>query len=265
MCYDVKFLTRKMLHYAKRRGEALGEIQRIKFDLEILTKGIEPQFCISGFSHPHILVFTNKYPLKPALYSWGLVPAWVKDEKQAGQIQNKTINAQVETIFEKPSFRKPAMHQRCLIMVDGFYEHYYFHQKAFPIHIINKSASPMVIAGLWDVWKMGDRNPHYSVSMVTTKANGLLRLIHNSPKIREPRMPLILNRESEKVWLNDFAHRDDVMNVICSEMKISLNAYPVAPIHGKKSLGNTEEAAMPYRYAEFKNQPFTEFIKTNIK
>jgi len=49
---------------------------------------------------------------------WGLVPTWAKDTKSA----SKLINARVEGIAEKPSFRKPLRHQRCIIPASGYFE-----------------------------------------------------------------------------------------------------------------------------------------------
>lgn len=49
---------------------------------------------------------------------WGLVPAWVKDEK----IGWKTISARAETVAQKPAFSAAFRYRRCLIPVSGFYE-----------------------------------------------------------------------------------------------------------------------------------------------
>ncbi|QPK62567.1 SOS response-associated peptidase family protein [Methylomonas sp. LL1] len=42
---------------------------------------------------------------------WGLVPSWAKDAKNSSHL----INARVETVREKPSFRSAFKHRRCLI------------------------------------------------------------------------------------------------------------------------------------------------------
>jgi poly(A) polymerase len=49
----------------------------------------------------------------------------VRGREQGQKLWNKTLNARGETIFEKPSFRKAARDNRCLIYVDGFYEHHH--------------------------------------------------------------------------------------------------------------------------------------------
>ncbi len=51
---------------------------------------------------------------------WGLVPSWAKDVS----IGSRMINARLETVAEKPAFRKAFAARRCLLPADGFYEWY---------------------------------------------------------------------------------------------------------------------------------------------
>ena len=83
---------------------------------------IKPQKHISSFSNPLIPVITSDNRQNIQLYYWGLIPAWVKDRKQAHEISKLTYNAKSETITEKPSFRSSIKNKKCLIIADGFYE-----------------------------------------------------------------------------------------------------------------------------------------------
>src|SRR5690348_1701641 len=49
---------------------------------------------------------------------WGRVPSWAKEAK----IGARMINARVETVHEKPAFRRAFLERRCLLPADGFYE-----------------------------------------------------------------------------------------------------------------------------------------------
>jgi len=50
------------------------------------------------------------------------------------------------------------------------------------------------MAGLWDQWKNPEGDPVHSFTIITTTPNELMAEIHN-------RMPVILDTESEKLWL----------------------------------------------------------------
>jgi putative SOS response-associated peptidase YedK len=48
---------------------------------------------------------------------WGLIPGWAKDKDFKA-----LINARLETIDEKVSFKKLIKNNRCVAVADGFYE-----------------------------------------------------------------------------------------------------------------------------------------------
>ena len=52
------------------------------------------------------------------LLTWGLVPHWSKETR----IGMRMINARVETLLEKRSYRAPALRRRLLVPADGWYE-----------------------------------------------------------------------------------------------------------------------------------------------
>src|SRR4249920_630093 len=54
---------------------------------------------------------------------WGLVPSWAKDRS----IGSRIINARVETLAEKPAFKRALSKRRCLLPADGYYEWYPTH------------------------------------------------------------------------------------------------------------------------------------------
>src|SRR3954453_21730106 len=51
---------------------------------------------------------------------WGLVPSWAKDPA----IGNRMINARMETVADKPAFRRAFASRRCLLPADGYFEWY---------------------------------------------------------------------------------------------------------------------------------------------
>jgi len=126
-----------------------------------------------------------------ALFRWGLIPFWAKDSS----IGNKMINARAETVDEKPSFKHSLQRKRCLVVADGFYEWKKEGSTKRPYRITLKDQGLFGFAGLWDTWKSPAGDIINSCSIITTTPNDLMIPIHN-------RMPVILQREVEHVWLD---------------------------------------------------------------
>lgn len=155
-----------------------------------------PSNEVNGFTHPNLPIVTNEEPNALQLYQWGLLPQWAKDEK----FQQNTLNAKLETIAEKPSF-KAVEFQRCLIPATGFYEWKWLDGKgkSKEKYLIQVENSPIFcFAGLWSKWidpLSGNLRGTYTI--LTTEANPLMAEIHNSKK----RMPVILDVNAEEEWL----------------------------------------------------------------
>jgi putative SOS response-associated peptidase YedK len=124
------------------------------------------------------------------LLHWGFVPPWSDDPS----VGFKMINARAETVAEKPAYRDAFRRHRCLIVADGFYE-WERDGARRPFHVTRADGSPFAFAGLRTAWK----DPHgewlRSCAIVTTQANEAIAEIH-------PRMPVMLEREDEALWLD---------------------------------------------------------------
>ena len=151
----------------------------------------------NGFTYPHTPVITNKEPGLIKEFNWGLIPAWSKDET----IRAYTLNARIETIKEKPSF-KGVIKNRCLIIADGFYEWQWLDKKGTKKQkylLTSKTDDLFAFAGLYSEWidkSTGEIRNTYTI--VTTEANALMSEIHNNKK----RMPVILSTQREKDWID---------------------------------------------------------------
>ncbi|MFK8046114.1 MAG: SOS response-associated peptidase [Crocinitomicaceae bacterium] len=244
MCYDIKANLEAQLKRAKRTNDEFA-IKAI--EEKLLPYADLPLNHASGFNHPKLLVYTNNSPNIPTVAAWGLVPHWTKDEEAKSKIWQKTLNARSETIFEKPAFKEAVKNKRCLIYLDGFYEHHFHNGKSFPHYVAHKNGEPMIVGGIWDEWQNPlDSSLLKTFSIVTTKGNQLMTEIHNSPKLKEARMPLILNEELADEWLNN--NPEDIENVLNYQPIENLQAHPVKPIKGKLSKSNIPEASEPHYY-----------------
>lgn len=151
----------------------------------------------NGFMHPDTVIIANNRQEIIQFAQWGLIPEWAKDTS----IQNSTLNAKIETIHEKPSF-KNSISQRCLIPADGFYEWQWLDtsgkkKQKFLVHLPDDDL--FSFAGLWCDWKntqSGEIIRTYTI--LTTEANQLMSVVHNSKK----RMPVIIHPKAEMKWLN---------------------------------------------------------------
>ena len=253
MCYTVKAATKKLQKYARHRGdEAL--VKELALKLEKLEDEYQPLYQAGGFGHPSILVFTNEKPFEPQLYSWGLIPSWVKDEATAQKLRTQTLNARGETIWDKPSFRESAKQKRCLIYVDAFYEYHHQKNKTYPFHVSMKDDSPMVLAGLWEEWVNKETGEIVKTfSIVTTGGSPLMSRIHNNPKAEGARMPVILSKEKQNEWLSPCKTEEDkarLNQLIIPYEDSRLEFHTVQRLNGKESPGNTPEAEKEFLYPE---------------
>jgi putative SOS response-associated peptidase YedK len=125
------------------------------------------------------------------LLRWGLVPSWAK-QPDTGL---KMINARVETVGERPAYRRAFERYRCLIVGDGFYE--WRRQPAGPkqaFHIARADGGLFAFAGLWSIWHGEDGQTLRTCTILTTAANAAIAPLHD-------RMPVILAPEAESAWL----------------------------------------------------------------
>lgn len=132
----------------------------------------------------------------PALFRWGLVPAWVKDPSDFPLL----INARIESAASKPAFRGSARHMRCLIPASGFYEWQKQPDGARqPFYITLEDGAPMIFAGLWSTWVGPDGEEIDTAAIVTQAATGALTEIHD-------RTPAVLRPEQLDLWLDAEKH-----------------------------------------------------------
>jgi putative SOS response-associated peptidase YedK len=163
----------------------------------------------------NLAVISDEDPTTLSFYRWGLIPFWAKDIA----IGNKLINAKSETILEKPSFKTSFRNKRCLVLADGYYE-WRKEKEKIPYRITRKDKSPFSLAGIWDRWVSADGEIIHSFSILTTASSPLMEQIHD-------RMPVILNRQDEKKWL-ERTDEKELLDLLRPFPVEKLTAYPVS-------------------------------------
>jgi putative SOS response-associated peptidase YedK len=204
-------------------------------------------YHVSSFETPKLPVITNDNPKQIQLFSWGLIPGWVKDKKTAEETRLKTMNARAESIFEKPSFRSAAEHNHCLVLTDGFFEWQEVQGKKYPYYIRLKSHEPFAMAGLWETWKNTQTNEETrTYTVITTNANPLMELIHNTKK----RMPVILSKNDEQIWLTTYK-KDEVESLLAPYDDNDMEAYTISRLITIKLRNpNVPEVLKPFTYPD---------------
>lgn len=173
------------------------DIKEIKERFHIAdTVEWEPRYNIAP-TQPCLTIAEERKAPHLMLMNWGLIPHWSKDKQVGFQL----INARVETVKTKPSFKESFLHRRCLIPADGFYEWKKIAGEKIPYRITLKTEEPFAFAGLWDEWRDEKGVTVKTFTILTTQANELLEPLHD-------RMPIILRKEDEALWLN--AKLDDL-------------------------------------------------------
>jgi putative SOS response-associated peptidase YedK len=167
--------------------------------------------------------------------TWGLVPSWAKDPS----IGNRMINARMETVAEKPAFRRAFAKRRCLLPADGYYEWYPTEQltakgkpRKQPFFIRPRDHGTLAMAGLYEIWRDPTRDEddperfRWTCTVITTAAEDSLGHIHD-------RMPLMVERERWGQWLGhdtDDTDAGSLLSLLSPAAPGTLEAYPVASL-----------------------------------
>jgi putative SOS response-associated peptidase YedK len=128
---------------------------------------------------------------RAAYMRWGLIPSWAKDPS----IGKKMINARVEGLEQKPSFRRPLRVSRCLVPATGFYEWQTTGPGKVKYQFGLKDGGLFGLAGLYDTWLDENGEEKETFTIITTAPNELVGAVHN-------RMPAILEPDDEEIWLD---------------------------------------------------------------
>ncbi len=195
----------------------IGELQeRFDFDGSELTH--VPRYNIAPTQMA--LSVTSGGRRRGSYMRWGLIPSWAKSTS----VGSRMINARAETLAERSGFRTALQRRRCLVLADGFYEWQGKGSSRRPMRIVMASGEPFAFAGLWDAWRDPKGEVVRSCAIITTSANELLSPIHD-------RMPVILPRELESLWLDhDIQDYAALAGILTPYITDEMEAYEVSSL-----------------------------------
>ena len=174
-----------------------------------------PSYNIAPTQVSPVLIYNKKRIVKPM--RWGLIPSWAKDAKFA----SKMINARIETLTEKPSYRKIVHRNRCIVIANGYYEWKTDDTGKTPYYLKNPNDKLLPMAGLYDVWKNSDGRIVPTYTIITKSSQEDIAEIHD-------RMPVILSQNHINKWID--ADKYSTLDAIklASDTRPDLDKYPVS-------------------------------------
>jgi putative SOS response-associated peptidase YedK len=152
---------------------------------------IPPNYNVAP-TQPVLIIRLNEKGVRELVaVEWGLVPEWKRELADGKPL----INARVETVKEKASFRSSIKRQRCLVPFSGWYEWKSVGGRKQPFYVTPVQGQPMAFAGIWSVWH-GPNGDHWleTMAILTAPTEGPMKSLHH-------RRPLVVRPEDYQAWL----------------------------------------------------------------
>ena len=171
-------------------------------------------------------VITSSTPQGVSLFYWGTAPDWAKNKT----VSEKLINHRAELFDEKPNLKKALRSQRCIVPADGFYGWKKLGKKtSIPYRFILKSKSIFSFPALWEEFEDTDGQQIQTFAIISHQADKLVGAI-------QERMPVLLNRQSEKLWLDKDSTEESLLQILSASDSSDMNYYPVSPRISQKDV-----------------------------
>jgi putative SOS response-associated peptidase YedK len=191
------------------------EVER-EFKIDNTIAEFKPSYNIAP-SQPVPVVVAGSRVLDT--YRWGLVLEWMLKMKK----NLRMINARVENIMEKPTYKHTFTKQRCLIPASGFYEWKKTKDDKIPHYITLKNKMMFAFAGMYSIVEDNGKEIK-TCSIITTPSNGFMSKIHN-------RMPQILDSKQYDAWLNPkLQDKDKLLDMLKPIDSRRMQSHPVDPL-----------------------------------
>lgn len=165
-------------------------------------------------------VITSQSPKGFSFFYWGVTP----DFGQNKPVSQKLINARSETVTDKISFKKSFEKRRCIIPADSFFEWKKLGKKTkIPYRFTLKNEELFAFAGIWEEYETVTGESHHTFLILTTSPNDLIVDVHD-------RMPVILNKEMEKKWLDSYTSEAELLDMMAPFPPDKMVSYTVSPL-----------------------------------
>ncbi|CAN5400213.1 SOS response-associated peptidase [soil metagenome] len=222
----------------------LKRIEKAVRDYDFLDEGV-----ISGFANKPVAVLipsSDETNFDIVQMEWGIISPYIPNRQEAEIFKRKftTLNAKAENLFTNEAGKRSmwagaVKKGRCLVLSTGFFEwrHIYRnHAKTgqplktpdkFPYYITVKDAPYFFFAGIYQPWTDRETGEVVNtVAVITTKANPLMEVVHNS----KMRMPTILNDDLAWEWMMGDLSDERIMEIASTQYDAKkMDACTIAP------------------------------------
>ncbi len=152
-------------------------------------------------------------------FNWGIIPDWSKNKT----ISDKLIQANWNSMKEKPAFQRNLSQHRCIVPADGFYLWKNVGKKRqIPYRILLNSGEAFGIPAIWEEYESDQGAMIRTFKIITVDSNKLVKGIH-------PHMPAMLKPEGEKEWLNLNTGIEALGELIQVRSSDDMTMYSVSP------------------------------------
>ena len=164
-------------------------------------------------------IITSASPAGVSVFYWGTAPAWAKNKT----VSEKLINLRAEHFPEKPTLKKSLRTHRCISPADGFYGWKKVGKKtSIPYRFVVRSQEIFSFPGIWEEFEDTESLQIQTFAMITLPANAVVNAV-------QERMPVILNHETEKLWLDKDSTEENLLAALSVSHAPDLSYYPVSP------------------------------------
>jgi putative SOS response-associated peptidase YedK len=197
---------------------------------------------------------------------WGCIPFYIKDEASFLKQRAFMLNARSERILEdKNSYWHKIRNRRCLVPIDGFYEHRKVQgfKNKIPYYITLKKQPLCFLPGLYSVVELPDKQTgemirRFTFTIITRAANNLMQQIHNDGD-NKGRMPLLLPFDTAKKWIEEELIQEDYQEIINFEMNPDeINYNAVFSIRTNKVRPDGKRKNEPYQWEGLEKYPINQ-------
>jgi putative SOS response-associated peptidase YedK len=183
--------------------------------LDVVIPAMRPRYSVSPITQSPegegvIVRMGEDGKLFATIAKWGFLPGHMKDEKWRQSIA-RSEGSKGEGIDAMRMFGSAFRKQRCLVIVDGFFEWNQDTKPKQPYFVQRKDGQAFAIAGIWASRTDEGGKLEENFAIITVEPNEQMKPIHK-------RMPVIMDQKDYLTWLDPKAE--------VSILKALLRPYP---------------------------------------